>query len=304
MKDGSTFWGAHLPDPDETVRLWPGAAPGKAPKLQFRLIERSTNPAFKDRAVIGISEPLFTVFRPQSPNGAAVLIATGGNYIRVVLDKEGFETARRVNEAGITAFVLRYRLPFEGWQPEAPLQDAQRALRLIRADAPAYGIDPARLGIMGFSAGGHVAASLATCHGQRVYDPVDAADAVSARPDFQALFYPVITMLKPHAFEGAVEAVLGKDAPEDRRAAFSRERFVDGETPPAFLCTATNDDVIPATNTRLYEAALVRAGISAELHWFENGGHGFGIRVGGNSPVSIWPELFLNWARARGITRG
>lgn len=304
MTGGSAYWGAQLSDPDETVRLWPGAAPGASqPQLKLTVTERSTSPDYKDRAVTGISEPLFTVFRPRKPDGSAVLIATGGNYIRVVVDKEGFETARRLNEAGVTAFVLRYRLPCEGWTPDAPLQDAQRAMRIIRARAAHFGVDPSRVGVLGFSAGGHVAASLATCHAQEVYKPVDADDAQSARPDFQGLFYPIVTMLPPHAFAGARDAALGKNPSHVQMERYSRERCVDTQTPPAFLLTAKNDDVVPAANTTLMYDALCAAGIPAELHLFESGGHGFGIRLAGTSAVSVWPDLLLNWGKARGYFR-
>ncbi len=301
MADGSAYWGAALPDPAETVRLWPAAPPGgDAPKLTLQIAERSTSPDYKDRAVTGISQPLFTVFRPRTPDGSAALIFTGGNYVRVVIDKEGFESARRLNEAGVTVFVMRYRLPCEGWSPDAPLQDAQRAIRILRARAAEFGIDPARIGVVGFSAGGHVAASLVTRHAEQTYAPIDAADAQSARPDFQALFYPVITMLPPHAFEGACEAFLGKGAPQSTRARYSCERSVSANTPPTFLLTAMDDGTIPPANTRLYYDALCAASIGAELHLFESGGHGFGIRMAGNSPVAIWPQLLLNWARSRG----
>ena len=305
MTDGLKYWGAQLPDPNETVKLWPGAAPGENRReLKFEVAERSTSREFMDRAVTGISDPLFTVFRPKNPDGSAVLIFTGGNFVRVVVDKEGFESARRLNEAGVTAFVMRYRLPHEGWPLDAPLADAQRAMRLIRSRADTFNIDPARLGVMGFSAGGHVAALLATRHAQTIYSPADDAAAASARPAFQALFYPVITMLPPDAFEGAAEAFLGKDAPEPLRARYSCERNVDAQTPPAFLATALDDATIPPANTKRYYDALCAAGIPSELHLFETGGHGFGIRLAQDAPVSIWPELFLAWGRARGIFRG
>jgi len=229
-----------------------------------------------------------------------VVIATGGNFVRVVVDKEGFESARRLNEAGVTVFVLRYRLPVEGWSPDAPLQDAQRAMRIIRARAAEFAIDPARLGVLGFSAGGHVMASLATCHAQKTYEPVDAADALSARPEFQGLFYPVITMLPPDAFAAAREAYLGKDALQTKMERYSRERAVDAQTPPAFLLTAMDDGTIPPANTVLYYEALRAAKIPTELHLFSSGGHGFGIRLAGNAPVSVWPQLLLNWGRDRG----
>ena len=304
MTNGPEVWGAHLADPTEIVTLWPGAAPGRGDlRLKLEIAERSTSPDFKDRAVTGISQPLFTVFRPAQPDGSAVLVFTGGNYVRVVIDKEGFETARRLNQAGVTAFVMRYRLPCEGWAPDAPLQDAQRAMRIIRARAASFGIDPARLGVLGFSAGGHVAASLATCHAQKIYEPIDADDALSARPDFQGLFYPVITMLAPHAFAAAREALLGKDASQASMERTSREHSVDAGTAPAFLLAAMDDGTIPVANTSVYYDALRAANVSAELHLFQSGGHGFGIRLAGNSPVSVWPELLLNWGRDRGYFR-
>ncbi|MGA7674684.1 MAG: alpha/beta hydrolase [Rhizomicrobium sp.] len=304
MADGSQYWGAQLTDPDENVRLWPGTAPGgEHLQLQLEIAERSTSPEFKDRAATGISEPLFTVFRPSRADGSAVLIFTGGNYQRMVIDKEGFESARRLNEAGITAFVMRYRLPCEGWSPDAPLQDAQRAIRIVRAHAGAFDIDPARVGVLGASAGGHVAASLATRHAEQTYEPVDEADAGSARPDFMGLLYPVVTMSGPDVSAGAREALLGKEPSQADMERYSRERSVDADTPPAFLLAAVNDGTIPFGNTVLMYNALRAANIPAELHLFESGGHGFGIRLAGQSPVSIWPELFLNWGKSRGYFR-
>ena len=165
------------------------------------IVDRVATSGFQDRIVTQIGEPLMTVFRPARPNGAAILVLPGGGYVRVAIDKEGFETARRWAAAGITAFVLRYRLPAEGWADPAdtPLQDAQRALRLIRANAAAYGVDPGRIAVMGFSAGGHLGASLCTRFDARVYAPVDAADAASARPDLAMLGYPVMQMAGPLA---------------------------------------------------------------------------------------------------------
>lgn len=299
--DVRRIWGSLATDPDETIILWPGTPPrGENIHLTPVITERSTNPDFKDRAATGIGQPQLTVFRPDKPDGSALIIAPGGNYIRVVLDKEGFESGRLLREQGITVFVLRYRLPFEGWHSEAPLEDAQRAIRLVRARAKDFSLDPARIGMAGFSAGGHVAASLATCHAQKTYTPVDAADAISARPDFAALFYPIITMLEPHVFADGRDAVLGKDAPPEKRTRFSRELCVDAQTPPCFLLTARDDDVIPVGNTEAMAAALQAASIPAEVHIFEKGGHGFGIRLSTGKPVAIWPELFLNWGRAMG----
>jgi acetyl esterase/lipase len=187
-------WSPSRPDPAEVIPLWPGDAPGMpAAKPVLAISERSTAPTeYHDRAATGIAVPTLTVFRPAKPDGSALLIAPGGGYKRVVIDKEGFEAARRLNEAGVTSFVLLYRLPGEGWSDAAdvPLQDAQRAIRIIRANASRFAIDPARTGVLGFSAGGHVAASLATRSAASVYAPVDPQDEADAKPALRGADVP------------------------------------------------------------------------------------------------------------------
>ena len=293
-----------LPDPGEIVRLWPGKPPGAPAVLpKEQIVDRVKTSGFRDRFVTGIGEPLMTVFRPARPNGAAVLIAPGGGYIRVVIDKEGLEVAHRLAAAGITAFVLRYRLPREGWAQasDAPLQDAQRAIRLIRAGAATYAIDPKRVAAMGFSAGGHVMASLATRHQAQVYPATDAADRVDARPDLSALLYPVIDMARPLAHAGSREALLGPDATAAAEAAYSPQRHVGATTPPTFLAHAADDPGVPVDNSLNYLAALRAAKVRAEAHIFEEGGHGFGIYLARGKPAHAWPELFLTWAQRRGL---
>jgi acetyl esterase/lipase len=293
-----------LPDPAEIVRLWSGRPPGAPAVLpKEAIVDRVKTSGFQDRFVTAIGEPLMTVFRPARPNGAAVLIAPGGGYIRVVIDKEGFEVAHRLAAAGITAFVLRYRLPKEGWAQaaDAPLQDAQRAIRLIRAGAVSYGIDPKRVAAMGFSAGGHVMASLATRHQAQVYVARDAADAIDARPDLSALMYPVIDMARPFAHAGSRQALLGPDPTPATEAAYSPQRHVDGTTPPTFLVHAADDPGVPVDNSLNYLAALRAAKVRAEAHIFEEGGHGFGIYLARGKPAHAWPELFLTWAQRRGL---
>ena len=245
-----------------------------------------------------------SVFRPKVPNGAAALLIPGGGYIRVVIDKEGFEVARRLAGAGVTCFVLRYRLAREGWTSrDVALQDAQRAMRLIRAGASAYGIDPARVVAMGFSAGGHVAASLATGYARDVYAPLDAADRLAARPDLSALIYPVIEMSRPFAHAGSREALLGKDPPADLEAAYSPQHHVTDRTPPTFLVHAADDASVPLENSLAYLSALRAAKVPAELHVFEEGGHGFGIYLARGKPAHAWPDLFLTWADRKGLLR-
>jgi acetyl esterase/lipase len=294
-----------LPDPAETIPLWPRRPPGAqrvAPREQ--IVDRVQTSGFQDRFVTGIATPLMTVFRPARPNAAALLIAPGGGYIRVVIDKEGFEVGHLLAAAGITSFVLRYRLPAEGWDNAAdvPLQDAQRAIRLIRANAARLGVDPKRVAAMGFSAGGHVAASLATRHAARVYAPVDDADALDARPDLSALLYPVIDMARPFAHLGSRAALLGAP-PRGAEAVYSPHLHVDHATPPTFLVHAWDDPSVPTENTLNYLAALRAAKVAAEAHIFEEGGHGFGVYLARGKPAAAWPDLFLAWAERRGFLR-
>lgn len=299
--------GLVLPDdPTETVRLWPGLPPGApAPLPREEIVNRFATTGFQDRIVTNIGAPSMTVFRPARPNGAALLIIPGGGYIRVVIDKEGFECARRWADAGVTCFVLRYRLPAEGWadRTRASLQDAQRALRLIRAKAGQYGIDPARIGVMGFSAGGHLAASLATRHGEDTYAPVDTADRLSARPDVAALIYPVISMSAPHAHAGSRAALVGKNASPAVEAANSPHTRATAATPPTFLLHAADDASVPVDNSLMMYAGLRVQNIPAAMHLFETGGHGFGLRHAKGKPVEHWPQLFDRWAAMHGWLR-
>jgi acetyl esterase/lipase len=286
-------------DPTEVVPLWPGPPPGAPAALpQAKVVDRVKTSGFQDRFVTDIGAPLMTVFRPRRPNGAAALLIPGGGYIRVVIDKEGFEVAHRLADAGVTSFVLRYRLPKEGWAnpSDVALQDAQRAIRLIRARAAAFKIDAQHVVAMGFSAGGHVAASLAVAHARATYTAIDAADAISARPDLSALLYPVIDMSPPLAHPGSREALLGPNPTADREAAYSPHRHVTAEIPPTFIAHAADDPAVPLDNSLDYFAALRAAKVPAELHVFEEGGHGFGIRLARGKPAEHWPEMFLAWA--------
>jgi len=291
------------PDPTEVVKLWPGRPPGALATLPREwVVDRRPQSGFQDRIVTGIGEPLMTVFRPAKPNGAACLIAPGGGYIRVVIDKEGFEIAHRLAAVGVTSFVLRYRLPAEGWADpsDVPLQDAQRAMRLIRAGAERWRIDARRVAALGASAGGHVAASLATGHARPVYAPIDDADRLSARPDLSALLYPVIDMSLPYAHKGSRTALLGARPTAAMEAAHSPHKQVTAETPPTFLVHAADDPSVPVENSLNHLAALRAAKIPAEAHIFEEGGHGFGIWLARGKPAHAWPELFLAWGARRG----
>lgn len=295
-------------DPAEIVPLWLGTPPGgEGVNLAAKIVERRTDTnAYHDRFVTDVGKPLLTVYRPEKPDGSAVLMAPGGGYIRIVIDKEGVEVARRFNASGVTVFMLRYRLPAEGWADakDVPLQDAQRAMRVIRAGAQGFGIDPARLGVMGFSAGGHVAASLATRPYETVYKPIGEIDSLDAKPTFAALMYPVITMSAEGAHPGSRLKLLGANPPDALVAATSCEKLVTRQTPPSFICFAADDDVVPPMeNGMAMFEALRRVKVPAELHVFEEGGHGFGLRLAKGKPASAWPDLFLHWGYANGWFR-
>ena len=292
--------------PGDEIALWPGTAPGsEGLALSEQITERSQDPSVPDRIRTGISRPRLIPFRAQKPSGVALIIAPGGGYVREVLDKEGFETARWLAARGVDAFLLVYRLPGEGHQQRAsvPLQDAQRAVRVLRGRAGALGLDPRRIGFLGFSAGGHVAASVATRFDASVYAPVDALDTESARPDFSILLYPVISLEEGIAHGGSRTALLGEAASPADLASYSADRNVTAATPPTLLILADDDPaVLPANSLRYYEA-LHRNGVPAELHVFAQGKHGFGIRGARGLPAGNWPELAWSWLHASGVLR-
>jgi acetyl esterase/lipase len=288
------------PDPAESIDLWPGEVPGtpaQPPVEEVR--ERSTDPGYNDRIILHVRRPLMAVFRPERANGASVLIMPGGGYSWVVIDKEGYELARWLAARGVTVFVLFYRLPQEGWAsgPDTPLIDAQRAMRLIRHRAPSAGLDPRRICAMGFSAGGHVCASQLTRFADRVYEPVDEADRLSARPDAAAPIYPVQSMSAPHAHAGSRRNLIGETASAERERAYSPHLHIPADAPPAFLLHAEDDSTVPVTNTLLLRDALRARGIATETHLFPDGGHGFGLRLARGHSVEGWQELFFAWGR-------
>lgn len=293
-----------LYQPTETIDLWPTGAPGEpATALVETINERSTDPQLTDRAVFGISRPRLVVFRPAISNGAAMLVTPGGGYRWVVVDKEGYEMGRWLAARGFTVFVLFYRLPGEGWAagPNVPLSDAQRAMRVIRARAKTYGFDPEKVGAMGFSAGGHVCADLATRFDAKVYARVDATDDLSARPAIAAPLYPVISMDAAIAHAGSREKLLGSFPTAEAERAHSPQHNVPNNAPPFFLLHAEDDDAVPVENTLVLRTALRAKGIVTDTHLFAHGGHGFGLRKAIGKPVEAWPELFLAFARTQGF---
>jgi acetyl esterase/lipase len=286
-------------DPTEVVHLWPKGAPGREGVSVTPIVpERSTDPAYRDRYAQYTTDPILTVMRPDNPNGSAMLLIPGGGYRWAVLDKEGFDVARVFAASGTTCFVLRYRLPADGWTAgeDAPLQDAQRAIRLIRSRAAEFGVRSDRVAVLGASAGGHLA-GLASARTDAAYAPVDEADAVSLQPDLTVLMYPVATMADPHVHAGSRTHLLGETPTQARIAAYSLEQMNWAGAAPVFLLHAMDDASVPVENSLMLLSTLKAASVKAEAHLFQEGGHGFGIRLIQGRPAQVWPELVRVWAR-------
>lgn len=283
--------------PDTSVPIWPEGRIVPPAGLVERVVQRSDDPNASDRMLEGISRPRLDIFRPAKSNGAAVILAPGGGYRYVVIDKEGYELARWLTARGVTVYVLFYRLPGDGWTngADVPIADAQRAVRLVRSRAALDGIDPARVAFGGFSAGGQVATSLLTRFDAEVYAPVDAADALSARPDALAAIYPVVSMDPAIAHAVSREKLIGAEADAAREEAYSPERNVRADQPPLWLLHAEDDDVVKVENSVRLREATRGIGAPVEAHYFERGGHGFGLMKSAGLPVAIWPELLWNW---------
>lgn len=290
------------PDPTEVIHLWPDGAPGgEGVTVMPVVVERSTDPSFHDRYAQYTTDPILTVVRPERPNGASMLLIPGGGYRWAVIDKEGLDVARVFAAAGVTCYVLRYRLPADGWTagPDAPLQDAQRALRLVRSAAIAEGRDPSKVAVLGASAGGHLAAMLTARH-DVTYPPVDASDAQSHRPDLAILLYPVVTMQDPLVHAGSRAQLLGASPSEVLTARYSMQMADWTGAPPVFLLHAADDAAVPLGNSLQLWMSLKTAGVPSEIHVFEEGGHGFGIRLIAGKPAAVWPSLALAWAARHG----
>ena len=249
-------------------------------------------------------EPTLTVFQVRS--GAtdfapttAVIIAPGGGYVRLADNHEGRQVANWFNSLGVTAFVLRYRLGPRYHHP-IEMQDAQRAIRYVRAHAEVLGIRPDRVGFMGFSAGGHLASTVATHFDSGNPSASDPVDRVGSRPDFVVLAYPVISMTAEYAHKGSVTALLGEHPDRKLARQMSTESQVTPETPPTFLFTTSADTAVPAENSIAFYLALHKAGVPAEIHVFETGGHGLGLALG-DPALGEWSTLLRNWLRGRGV---
>ena len=301
----ATHADAQTTEHDDVVQIWPGPPPGSTGTAIVRKIaDQSKDPARPDRFVTGIARPVLVVHRPPHANGAAALIMPGGGYGFLSYDNEGVAQAAWLNARGVTAFILLYRLPSEGWtgRPDVPLQDAQRAMRVIRAGAARLGIRTDQVAVLGFSAGGHLAGSLATRHAESTYPPVDAADLLSARPDVAGLIYPVVSLDEPFTHIGSRDMLLGPGSSVSDQRARSVERRVDATTPPTFLVHAADDGLVPPANSIALFTALRAAQRPAALHVFEDGGHGFGTRLPATKSAAAWPSLFSSFANRQGVS--
>lgn len=279
----------NAPEPEAvTIPLWPGRPPG------------GTGPGGMEQivgggAVANVVRPRMIMQVPQKPNGAAVLILGGGGYRRIGIAKESQPTADWLHDYGVTTFVLYYRLPNAGWPLLAPFQDAQRAMRLIRARAPDLGLDSSQIGIIGYSAGGHCAGMVSVEPDARWYAPVDASDDQSARPDYTGLIYPVLTMMPPNRTRISTLTLLGPDPSLELSAEWSVDQHVTDDTPTTFLAQATDDPIAPVENSLLMFGALRKAHVPVEMHVFRSGGHGFNLGQP-DQEDHAWPRLYATWA--------
>ena len=283
--------------------IWPNDPPGgekvTAPE---QVILRHPGGDPNDTAYLHVRKPWLLLRKPKKPNGGAVLLIPGGGYVRVAVSKAGGDIDAWLADQGYTVFTMDYRLPGDPWAagPEVALQDAQRAMRIIRSRSSELNFDPERVAIMGFSAGGHVAGLLVTRWDKPVYTPIDAIDQLSAKPATASMCYPVVTMMQPYAHQQSMHAALGDDPTEAARQAASIERHVPADAPPTFVCATTNDPVVPHQNAMLMFDALNAAKIPSELHLYEGATHGFPLR-GKDHQLLPWGPQALAFMQRHGL---
>ncbi len=274
--------GALAQDAPQPLRLWTGDAPGA-------------------HGAEAADIPSITPFLapPDRATGAAIVICPGGGYGALALKHEGTDIAAWLNGAGIAAFILQYRHA-PGYAHPVPLTDVRRAVQTVRSRADEWAIDPGRIGMIGFSAGGHLTATAATQFIDGDESSTDPIGRVSSRPDFVVLMYPVITMELPHTHAGSRKNLLGESPDPELVKQMSAETNVTVNTPPAFIVHTTEDKAVPAQNALLFYEACLNAGVPVEMHIFEKGAHGLGLAPG-NPAVSAWPAQCLIWLRGRGF---
>ncbi len=279
----------------ETINLWSNGIPGEVINTNYKEIEVLKEGALYKTSKV--STPTLSVFLPDKEisNGTAIVVCPGGGYSHLAIDKEGFKVAKWFNSLGIAAIVLKYRLPSDSIMKDktiGPLQDAQEAMRFVRRNAEQWNIDKSKVGVIGFSAGGHLAATLSTHYSDIVYK---VSDTTSAKPNFSILIYPVISMMDGVTHNGSKTNLLGGTPSDNLIRSYSNEFQVNLETPKTFLIHATDDKSVPVQNSINYYLALKENKISAEMHIYQNGGHGFGLGVKNTS--RYWTIDCVNWLR-------
>ncbi len=275
-----------------TIPLWPDGVPGAK--------GIGSEETYSEGRISHVHEPTIAVHLPpeDKSTGTAVVIAPGGGYGILAIDKEGHDVARWLNSLGVAGIVLKYRLGDYGHP--APLQDAQRALSTVRSRAAEWNIDPRRIGIMGFSAGGHLASTAGTHFHSGDSGAENPIDWAGNRPDFMILIYPVISMQEGLTHQGSRKNLMGEDPDKQLVEYLSNELQVTPETPPTFLVHADDDKAVLAENSVSFYLALRKAGVPAEMHIYEEGGHGFGLGVRGGS-VTSWPGRCADWLAGRDL---
>ncbi len=278
---------------DKVLKVWPNGAPND---------NGITTPEEKYDGVRvrNVSEAEMYVYLPEKEvnTGTAVVICPGGGYVIEAMDHEGYDMAEFFKKNGIAGIVLKYRLPNQ--IHEIPSGDARQAMRIVRANAKEWGIDPNKIGIAGSSAGGHLASTAGTVFDEGNPGSEDPIGKVSCRPDFMLLLYPVITMNEEFTHMGSRENLIGPGHNMELVQKYSNELNVSDKTPPTFLILADDDEAVPPRNSIEFYSALKRNGVAAELHIFQFGGHGFGMRKDGR-PSDNWPTMFMDWLKARKI---
>lgn len=287
------------------ILLWPHLPEPAPAGLSETFVDRSQSPAVPDRALSGVTTPWLDFFPARGGNGAAIVAIPGGGYHHMAWDKEALDIAAWFAARGVAGFALAYRLPHDGWGGglDTPLADAQRAVRLVRSQAAQLGIDPQRIAVVGFSAGGHLTANLAAQFARKTYAQQDETDSLSARPDLAAPIYPATLIKELAALAPAGEPLFGRAMDEAEMARQSPHLQVPGDAPPHFLVHAEDDPLVGPEHSLALRAALKARKIAVETHLFARGGHGFGIRNTAGLPVADWPDRLMAFGRTTGWIR-
>lgn len=279
---------------NEVIPLWNQEIPNsiKANDYKEGKIVKDGVVEFYDKVI----EPTLTIYKPENPNGTAVVICPGGAYARLYMTGEGYKIAKWFNSLGVTAFILKYRLPSDEIMKDktiGPLQDAQESIRFVRRNAAKWGINSQKVGVIGFSAGGHLASTLSTHYNDEVYK---VTDTISARPDFSILIYPVISMEEKVTHQGSKNNLLGLTPSAELIEKYSNEKQINALTPPTFMIHAIDDKTVPVENSIQYFLALKKFNVPSEIHLYQNGKHGFGLGREGTSSQK-WTKQGEEWLR-------